>query len=107
MRYKIKGKEIDDYAKNINFLINDQFEHIVFDVKDIVRDSEWTGPAKESFSNKYDSIIKELDKIPYTISLYTGFLGNTLEDFSDAVEDSKKRFREFDNQFEKKESNYE
>lgn len=102
MRYRVKGQEMSDFIKNVDNLMTTKFAYKVMEMKPLARETEWTGPAKETFTRKYEEVVKELDKIPYIISLYTEFLEKTLDNFDDAVEEFKKRFVELNQELDKK-----
>ena len=96
MIYKIKGKEMDDYAQNIDNLMINQFESALIEIRKFVDETEWVGPARDAFAHKYETIVKELDKIPYAFSLFTNFLGCTIDDYGETIEDLDKRFKDLD-----------
>lgn len=104
MKYKIIGKEIDNYAKNVNDLIDYQFNDIINEIKSFVNNTKWNGPAKESFNQRYENVIKEINKIPYFVSIYTDFLYATINNYGETLDEIKKKLQEIDKDINFKES---
>ena len=105
MKYKVNGKEIDNYTKNVNDLINYQFKGIINEMKTFMNNTKWNGPAKDAFNQKYDDVVKEISKIPYFVSLYTDFLYDTINNYGETLDELKKKFQEIDNEINIKERN--
>lgn len=102
MVYRVKGQEINDYIESVDKLMTADFSYKVMEAKPFARETEWTGSAKDIFTKKYDGVITELEKIPSIISLYTDFLGKTLDSYEEAIEEFKKRFIELNKEFDEK-----
>jgi len=100
MRNIIKGAEIEEFTKNVDKITNTVMIPEIDKMKTYARRAVWTGDIRDSFISKYDGVVKEIEKIPYVLSLYTEFLSKVNSNYEEALLEFQKKFNELNNELD-------
>ena len=100
MRYIVKGQELQEYMNNVYKMLDNELLYTINEIRDLAKNTEWEGPSKSAFVNKYDSIIREIDKIPEAINLSNEYISGMLNNFDDTIDDVKKKFDNLNDEIE-------
>ena len=93
MRYVLKNNELCDFNNNMQSLINNEINEKITTMQTIAEKTEWVGSGRDSFIDYYDEVMREINKIPKILSLYTNYLTNVSMDYDDALSEVQKEIQ--------------
>lgn len=102
MKYKVKGNEVVEFTNALEKLINDEISPKISEMDKLAKRALWTGPARNSFVNRYDEVMHELKKMPELLFLYTDFLGKVVTNYDEAFVEFQKKFKQLEEELDER-----
>jgi len=96
MKKKIIGYDIVSYGNTLNNIIENDINPKIIEIDSLLNNVKWQGITKESFENKYNSVIFELKKIPKVLDLYNKILFQIMNNFEDMIYELRSDFEELE-----------
>lgn len=93
MKYYVDSVKIEEFINNCNSYINELQKQSVV-MKSLIDKTIWQGNARDAASLKYNKIMKEVDKVPETLTLYINFMETVVKNYGEGTERIKKEFQE-------------
>lgn len=103
MKYIVGINEVKEVGKSIQNYAQNDLHNNIFELHKMKLNMKWQGPAKQMFSEKFDSALERLYKMERSIEACGEFLSHSGESFGECVdelqEDWEKHLREQEEKF--------
>ena len=96
MNYVVKSEELNDVTKKIENVVNLKMVPEITIMESLAKRPIWTGPARDAFVGKYDSVMQDISSMPKILELYIEFLVKSLNGYQDTFEEFKKKYKELE-----------
>ena len=93
MKYVLKNNELCNFTNDMNRLVNNEISERILTMQTIARDTEWEGQGRDAFVDYYETIMREIDKIPTVLNLYIDYLSNVSTNYDDTLGEVQKHVR--------------
>lgn len=97
MKCRVIGNDIVSYGIELNNTIENKINPCINNMATLLNDITWQGKSKDSFTSSYNNTVFEIKKIAKVLKIFNMFLNQTMDDYSELMQELKKTYDELEN----------